>query len=41
MAETHAKPVPLTRWITHLVKAAEAAGTGSPRLQPEQIASVR
>ena len=32
-------PVPVTERIARLVKEAEAAGRGSPRLQPEQIES--
>ena len=37
IAERHGLQVPLSRRVLALVKAAEAAGNGSPRLTPEQI----
>ena len=37
IAERHGLQVPLSRRVLELVKAAEAAGKGSPRLTPEQI----
>ncbi len=39
LAERHGIDVPLTRRIVDLVKAAEQAGRGSPRLLPSQIHS--
>ena len=40
LAAKHGMRTPLTQRVTQLVKDAEAAGAGSPRLRPEQIASV-
>jgi 2-dehydropantoate 2-reductase len=37
IAERHGLAVPLSRRVLELVKAAEAAGKGAPRLTPEQI----
>jgi 2-dehydropantoate 2-reductase len=37
LAERHGLDVPLSRRIVALIKRAEAAGTGSPMLTPEQI----
>ncbi len=37
IAERHGLQVPLSRRVLALVKAAEAAGKGSPKLTPEQI----
>jgi 2-dehydropantoate 2-reductase len=39
LADRHGLQVPLSRRIVELVKRAEAAGTGSPGLTPEQIRS--
>ena len=40
LAAKHGMRAPLTQRVAQLVKDAEAAGAGSPRLRPEQIASV-
>jgi len=40
LAAKHGVPTPLTERVARLVKGAESAGAGSPRLRPEQIASV-
>jgi 2-dehydropantoate 2-reductase len=37
IAERRGLQVPLSRRVVELVKAAEAAGKGAPRLTPEQI----
>jgi len=37
IADRHGLPVPLSRRIVALIKSAEAAGKGSPRLTPDQI----
>jgi 2-dehydropantoate 2-reductase len=37
IAERHGLRVPLSRRVLALVRAAEAAGNGAPRLTPEQI----
>jgi 2-dehydropantoate 2-reductase len=37
IADRHGLSVPLSRRVVALVKAAEAAGKGSPGLTPEQI----
>jgi 2-dehydropantoate 2-reductase len=37
IAERHGLQVPLSRRVLALVRAAEAAGNGAPRLTPEQI----
>jgi 2-dehydropantoate 2-reductase len=37
IADRHGLPVPLSRRIVALIKSAEAAGNGSPRLTPDQI----
>jgi 2-dehydropantoate 2-reductase len=39
IADRHALQVPLSRRIVTLIKSAEAAGKGSPKLTPEQIRS--
>jgi 2-dehydropantoate 2-reductase len=39
IAERHGLQVPLSRRVLALVRAAEAAGNGAPRLTPEQIRS--
>ena len=37
IADRHGLPVPLSRRIVALIRSAEAAGKGSPRLMPDQI----
>ena len=37
IADRHGLPVPISRRVVALVRDAEAAGKGSPRLTPEQI----